>query len=104
MTGSIPVKSDEDKERVERLKTMGPEKIAPVVIALASDAAQEITGQIFCVRRNEIVLMSQSRPLRAMQRNDGWTPTAVLEHAFPAMKPSMYPLDRSQDIFNWDPV
>jgi hypothetical protein len=56
------------------------------------------------VRRNEVVLMSQSRPLRAMQRNDGWTPTTVLEHAFPAMKPSMYPLDRSQDIFNWDPV
>jgi NAD(P)-dependent dehydrogenase (short-subunit alcohol dehydrogenase family) len=104
MTSSIPVKSDEDKERVDRIKSMGAEKIAPVVIALASDQAHDITGQIFCVRRNEVVLMSQSRPLRAMQRNDGWTPTTVLEHAFPAMKPSMYPLDRSQDIFNWDPV
>lgn len=104
MTSSIPVKSDADKERVDRIKSMGAEKIAPVVVALASDAASDISGQIICVRRNEIVLMSQSRPITAMQRNDGWTPTSVLEHAFPAMKPRMYPLDRSQDVFNWDPV
>ncbi len=104
MTSSIPVKSDEDKERVDRIKSMGAEKIAPVVVALASDQAQDITGQIICVRRNEIVLMSQSRPIRAMQKDSGWTPTTVLEHAFPAMKPSMYALDRSQDVFNWDPV
>ena len=40
MTSSIPVKSDEDKERVDRIKSMSAEKIAPVVIALASDQAQ----------------------------------------------------------------
>ncbi len=104
MTSSIPVKSDADKERVDRIKSMGAEKIAPVVVALASDAAADVSGQIICVRRNEIVLMSQSRPITALQRNDGWTPTTVLEHAFPAMKPRMYALDRSQDVFNWDPV
>jgi NAD(P)-dependent dehydrogenase (short-subunit alcohol dehydrogenase family) len=104
MTSSIPVKSDADKERVDRIKTMGAEKIAPVVVALASDEAADISGQIICVRRNEIVLMSQSRPITSMQRNEGWTPTTVLEHAFPGMRPRMYPLDRSQDVFNWDPV
>ena len=104
MTSSIPVKSDEDKERVDRIKSMGAEKIAPVVAALASDQAKDITGQIICVRRNEIVLMSHSRPVTSMQRAEGWTPTTVLEHAFTAMKPRMNPLDRSQDVFCWDPV
>lgn len=104
MIATIPVNSDADRERVERLKTMTPAKIAPMIAALASDDAKDVSGQIFCVRANEIFLMGQSRPLRSLQRTDGWTPTAILEHAIPAMKPSMYPLDRSQDIFSWDPV
>ncbi|HUS95926.1 MAG TPA: SDR family NAD(P)-dependent oxidoreductase [Hyphomicrobiaceae bacterium] len=104
MIDTIPIKSDADKQRIERLKTMTPAKIAPMICALASDEAKDVTGQIFCVRSNEIFLMSQNRPLRSLQRTDGWTPTSIIEHAFPAMRPSMYGLDRSQDIFAWDPV
>lgn len=48
--------------------------------------------------------MSQSRPLRSVQRSDGWTPEAVAEHAMPAMKAHFYPLERSADVFSWDPV
>ncbi len=79
-------------------------KIAPMVVALCTEQAKDVSGQIFCVRSNEIFLMSQSRPVRSVQKNEGWTPGTVLEHAIPAMKPSMYPLDRSADIFSWDPV
>lgn len=104
MIGTIPVNSDEDRERVERIKTMTPAKIAPMVCALASDTAQEVTGQIFCVRSNEILLMGQSRPLRSVQRSEGWTPTTILEHAIPSMKATFYDLDRSQDVFAWDPI
>ncbi len=104
LIGTIPINSEADRVRVERMKTMTPAKIAPPVVALASDAAQHITGQIFCVRSNEIFLMGQSRPLRAMQRNDGWTPQSVLDHAFPALESQFYPLSRSQDIFSWDPI
>lgn len=104
LIGTIPITDEAQRERVERMKTMTPAKIAPPVVALASDAAQHISGQIFCVRSNEIFLMGQSRPLRGMQKDEGWTPTTVLNHAFPAMQSSMYPLERSPDIFNYDPV
>ena len=104
MIGTIPINSDEDKQRIERLKTMTPAKIAPMVCALASDQAQDVTGQIFCVRSNEILLMGQSRPLRSVQRAEGWTPQSILEHAIPSMRATFYDLDRSQDVFNWDPI
>ena len=29
---------------------------------------------------------------------------AFLEHAIPALKTSFYPLERSGDVFSWDPI
>jgi NAD(P)-dependent dehydrogenase (short-subunit alcohol dehydrogenase family) len=104
MTGNIPTATPDQLARVEKLKLMTPDKNAPLVVALASDYANAITGQIFAVRRNEILIMGQSRPLRSVQRDAGWTPELVRDHAFPALMPSMLPLDRSQDVFAWDPV
>ena len=104
LIGTIPTQTDEERARVERVKTMTAEKIAPLAVFLASDLAKGVTGQIFAVRKNEIFLMSQPRPLRSMQRNDGWTPQTLAEHMLPAMKTSLYPLERSGDVFSWDPV
>jgi NAD(P)-dependent dehydrogenase (short-subunit alcohol dehydrogenase family) len=104
MIGSIPAETDEQKARVERLKRMETAKIAPLAVYLASDVAAGVSGQIFAVRANEIFLMSQSRPLRAMHTAEGWTPQSIAEHAMPAMRSGFYPLDRSQDVFDWDPV
>ena len=104
LIGTIPITDEAQKARVEKLKEMTPDKIASVAVALASDSASQVTGQIFAVRNNEIFLMGQSRPIRGMQRADGWTPHTVIEHAFPALKNMFYPLHRSQDVFNWDPV
>ena len=103
LIGSIPIHDEVQKARVEKLKRMTPDKIAPVAVALCADTA-EATGQVFGVRNNEIFLFTQHRPLRSMQEAAGWTPESVLEHAFPALQPSYYPLDRSQDVFSWDPV
>ena len=104
LIGTIPITDEAQKARVEKLKEMTPDKIASVAVALASDSASQVTGQIFAVRNNEIFLMGQSRPIRGMQRADGWTPHTVIEHAFPALENMFYPLHRSQDVFNWDPV
>ncbi len=102
--GSVPDETPEQKARLEKIKQMTPDKIAPLAAALFSDAAREVTGQIFAVRNNEIFLMSQSRPIRAAHTADGWTPETVTQRVFPAFKPSMYPLDRTADVFTWDPV
>ena len=69
-----------------------------------SAAAADVTGQIFGVRANEIFLFSQNRPLRSVQRSEGWTPETIGNHAMPALKAHFYQLDRSQDVFTWDPV
>jgi len=104
MIGSIPTETAEQKARVERLQRMETAKIAPLAVFLASDQAADVSGQIFAVRANEIFLMSQSRPLRSMHASDGWTAQTIAERAMPAMRPDFYGLDKSQDVFNWDPV
>ncbi|CAN5154208.1 SDR family oxidoreductase [soil metagenome] len=104
LTGTIPTETEAEKARVARMQQMGPEKIAPLSVFLLSDAARDVTGQIFAVRMNEIFLMGQSRPLRSIHRDGGWTPQTIAEHGMPALKSSFYKLDRSADIFSWDAI
>jgi NAD(P)-dependent dehydrogenase (short-subunit alcohol dehydrogenase family) len=104
MVGSIPTETEDQKARVEKMKTMETAKIAPLAVFLASDEARDVSGQIFAVRANEIFLMSQSRPLRSVHRAEGWTAETIASHAMPSLRASFYPLDRSQDVFSWDPL
>jgi NAD(P)-dependent dehydrogenase (short-subunit alcohol dehydrogenase family) len=104
MTSSIPAETPEQKARVAKLQQMTPDKNAPMAVFLASDAARHVTGQVFATRYNEIALMSQSRPLKSVHRGEGWTPELIAEHAIPALRAAFLPLDRSQDVFSWDPV
>jgi NAD(P)-dependent dehydrogenase (short-subunit alcohol dehydrogenase family) len=104
MIDSIPAATEEEKRRVERFQEMTPEKIAPLVIYLASDRAAGITGQIFAVRNNEVFLFSQPRPVRAIHRSDGWTPWALDAQLKGAFAASLTPLERSGDVFSWDPI
>ncbi len=104
MIGSIPTETEDQKARVEKLKAMETAKIAPLAVFLASDAARDVSGQIFAVRANEIFLMSQSRPVRSVHRAEGWTTESIATHAIPALRAHFYPLDRSQDVFSWDPL
>ena len=104
MTSSIPADTPEQQARVAKLRQMTPDKNAPLAVFLASDAAAGFTGQVFATRHNEIFLMSQSRPLRSVHRGEGWTPALIAEHAAPALRPSLVPLDRSQAVFGWAPV
>jgi NAD(P)-dependent dehydrogenase (short-subunit alcohol dehydrogenase family) len=104
MIGSIPTDTPEEQARVDRIKQMTPAKIAPLAVALASDESAHVNGQVFAVRNNEIFLMSQPRPLRSVHRSEGWTPQSVLDQAMPALKSSFFDLERSGDVFSWDPI
>jgi NAD(P)-dependent dehydrogenase (short-subunit alcohol dehydrogenase family) len=103
MIGSIPTETDAQKARVEKIKKMDPGMIAPLVAFLASDAAQEVSGQIFAVRGKEIVLFSQPRPIRQITDMEGWTAEKVAAIVPQAFKNSFYKLDVTTDVFPYDP-
>ena len=94
----------ENAERHRVNSQMSPDKIAPFTCALLSEGAQDVSGQVFGVRRNEIFLFSQPRPIRSVHTAEGWTPSACLETVLPAFRASFYPPDRSSDVFTWDPI
>ena len=104
MIGSIPTDTPEQQARVAKIQQMTPNKIAPLAVYLLSDAARDVNAQVFAVRNNEIFVMSQPRPLRSVHRSEGWSPQFIAEHGMPALKASFGPLDRSADVFSWDPV
>jgi NAD(P)-dependent dehydrogenase (short-subunit alcohol dehydrogenase family) len=103
MVATIP-ETPENKKRIEVNRRLKPERVAPMVVALASDAGRKTTGQIFGVRNNEIYLFSQPRPIRTAHTADGWTPETIVERVLSAFAPSYFPLDRSNEVFTWDPV
>src|SRR5262245_60456419 len=104
MIESIQAQSEQDKRRIEAFQRMTPEKIAPLAVYLCSDAAADITGQIFSVRNNEIYLFNQPRPIKTIHRAEGWTPKGIAVELKAAMASSFTPLERSEEVFNWDPV
>ncbi|MCY1344063.1 3-phenylpropionate-dihydrodiol/cinnamic acid-dihydrodiol dehydrogenase [compost metagenome] len=105
MVGSIPSDSAEQAERLRKAQeSLPPEAIAQMAVFLGSDAAASVTGQIFAVRRNEVFLMSQPRPVRSLHRAEGWTPNTLAAQLLPAFAPSFVPLDVGSTVFNWEPV
>ncbi|MDA0656150.1 MAG: SDR family oxidoreductase [Proteobacteria bacterium] len=104
MTSSIPTNTPEQQKRTAQRQQVTPAKNAPMAVYLASDMSRDVTGQAFSVRHNEIHLFGQPRPLRTMHTSDGWTPATIAERVIPAMRHSFLPLDRTADIFPWDPV
>jgi NAD(P)-dependent dehydrogenase (short-subunit alcohol dehydrogenase family) len=104
MIESIPAQSEQDKRRIEAFQRMTPEKIAPLAVFLGSDAASGITGQILSVRNNEIYLFNQPRPVKTISRAAGWTPQQIAAELNPAFASLFTPLERSEDVFNWDPI
>ena len=104
MTSSIPAETEAEKARVARLQQMTPDKNAPLAVFLASDAAKDVTGQIFAARHNELFVFSQPRPVRSAHRAEGWTPETIAETAMLALKAGFLPPDRSADVFCWDPI
>jgi NAD(P)-dependent dehydrogenase (short-subunit alcohol dehydrogenase family) len=105
MIASIPAETPEQQARVEKFKSMSADKIAPMVVYLASDASKDVTNQIFSVRKNEIVLFSKPRPIRSMTKVEGWTPEAIATELIPSFAPSFARADEvSGHVFAHDPI
>jgi len=104
MIDSIPTDTPEQQKRVEGLKKLDANKIGPLCVALCSDDAANVSGQIFGVRNNEIFLFSQPRPMRTAHTAEGWSPEDIAERVFAQFANDFYPLHRSAEVFSWDPV
>ena len=104
MIGTIPTDTPEQEARVDKIKKMTPDKIAPLAIFLVSDLAKGVTGQIMAARMHELFLFNQNRPIRSVHSESGWTPQKIADIALPAMKGSFTPNERSADVFSWDPT
>jgi NAD(P)-dependent dehydrogenase (short-subunit alcohol dehydrogenase family) len=104
MIGTIPTQTPEEQARVEKIKKMTPDKIAPLAIFLVSDLAKGVTGQIMAARMHELFLFNQHRPVRSVHSSEGWTPQKIADIALPAMKSHFTPNERSADVFSWDPT
>jgi NAD(P)-dependent dehydrogenase (short-subunit alcohol dehydrogenase family) len=104
MIGTIPTGGTGETERVDQLQNMSAAQVAPLAVFLASPLSDGVTGQILGVRANEVFVFSQPRPIRSVHREGGWTPLTLAQHALPSLRSSFYALDRSADVFSWDPI
>ncbi|MFN4225615.1 MAG: SDR family NAD(P)-dependent oxidoreductase [Hyphomonas sp.] len=105
MIASIPVKDEASAQRVERMKQgMRADQVAQLAIALCADTAAHVSGQIFGVRGNEVILFDQPRPVKSLARLEGWTPETIISHCFPAMSPNFFDTGATTSVFPYEPV
>ena len=60
---------------------LAPENIAPLVAFLASDAAADITGQVFGIQGGLVELYQGWHPVAALGKDERWTPEEHAERA-----------------------
>src|SRR5512145_1914069 len=104
MIGTIPTETEAQKARVEKIKKMGPEHIAPVAVFLATDLAREVSGQIIGVRGKEIMIFGHSRPIMRVHHAEGWTVERIAEMFPGTLQHHLVPLETSPQYFNYDPL
>ena len=88
-----------------RSRQMTPDKNAPMAVFLSSDAAKDVTGQVFGTRMQRDLSCSARRGRSASCT----TPMAGRRRRSPSTrcrrcKAAFMPLDRSGEVFGWDPV
>lgn len=104
MTQSIPVTDEASQARVERASRMKAGHIAPLAVWLASEAAAEVSGQIFGVRAGEMMVFTLPQPTRSVHRQGGWSAEDVGAQVIPALKNYFTPVSASAAIFPYDPL
>lgn len=96
MMGDVPI----DDPSVARFADMGPDKIAPLAVFLASDAARDVSNQVFGVRGDEICLFSKPRPMLSQAHDGGWSAQAIADELLPVLLPVMPRADEvAADVF-----
>ena len=95
MTDSVP-RSEEAAERREAMRAIqSPVRPAELAVALMSDAAKHISGQIFGAAGYNLSIFSQPRPIKTYSREGGWDAEGIVKDFFPRAEPDFTALDRT---------
>jgi NAD(P)-dependent dehydrogenase (short-subunit alcohol dehydrogenase family) len=95
MTQSVPVRDEASAARLKQMEqSIRADQPARFSVALLSDAARHVTGQIFGSSGENIILYSQPRPIQTESKAEGWTIETILSEALPAMQDKFYSLAR----------
>ena len=95
MTQSVPVKDEAAAARRQQMaQAIRPDQPARLSVALVSEAAKNVSGQVFGASGENIILYSQPRPIETLTKPEGWTTATILSEAFPKMSEKFYPLAR----------
>ena len=91
----VPVKDEAAAARRQQMaQAIRPDQPARLSVALVSEAAKNVSGQVFGASGENIILYSQPRPIQTESKPEGWTIETILSEALPAMHDKFYSLAR----------
>jgi NAD(P)-dependent dehydrogenase (short-subunit alcohol dehydrogenase family) len=99
MTQSVPVKDEAAAKRREFMaQSVRADQPARLAIALISEAAKAVSGQIFGASGDDLILYSQPRAVETLSKPEGWTLSTILSEALPQMQDKFTTLDRPATV------
>lgn len=94
MTDSVPRDEETAKRREAMREIQSPLRPAELAVALMSDAAKHVSGQIFGVGGYNLSIYSQPRPIATYQREGGWDAAGIVKDFLPRAEKDFTPLGR----------
>src|SRR5579872_7157208 len=95
MTQSVPVKDEAAAARRQQMAAaIRADQPARFAVAMVTEAAKDVTGQVFGASGDNLILYSQPRPIANLNKAEGWTPETIISEALPQMKDKFFDLNR----------
>jgi NAD(P)-dependent dehydrogenase (short-subunit alcohol dehydrogenase family) len=105
VTQSIQPANAAQAEYKERALRVPPVHVARLVSYLCSQAARNVTGQIFAVRGREVFLFGQPRPVAKVVAPDaGWTTATLRDAVADSLAAHFTDLGTDLEAFNSEPL
>jgi NAD(P)-dependent dehydrogenase (short-subunit alcohol dehydrogenase family) len=95
MTDSVPRDEEAAKRREATREMQSPIRPAELTVALMTDAAKAISGQVFGAAGYNLSVYSQPRPIKSYSREGGWDVPAIIKEFFPRAEELYTPLGRT---------